>query len=89
MKKKQKMQICIQKCLQKSENLLICYVHGDLAQLGEHFLDVEGVMGSSPLASTIKDKKAMDQRFIAFSLSRPDRFDDPEKFAPLFAPSDR
>ena len=26
---------------------------GDLAQLGEHFLDVEGVMGSSPLASTI------------------------------------
>ncbi len=24
-----------------------------LAQLGEHFLDVEGVMGSSPLALTI------------------------------------
>ena len=32
-------------------------MHGDLAQLGEHFLDVEGVMGSSPLASTIRDKK--------------------------------
>ena len=27
---------------------------GDLAQLGERFLDVEGVMGSSPLASTIR-----------------------------------
>ncbi len=25
-----------------------------LAQLGEHFLDVEGVMGSSPLALTIQ-----------------------------------
>ena len=32
-------------------------IHGDLAQLGEHFLDVEGVMGSSPLASTICVKK--------------------------------
>lgn len=31
-------------------------IHGDLAQLGEHFLDVEGVMGSSPLASTIRQK---------------------------------
>lgn len=27
--------------------------HECLAQLGEHFLDVEGVMGSSPLALTI------------------------------------
>ena len=27
-----------------------------LAQLGEHFLDVEGVMGSSPLALTIFEK---------------------------------
>ena len=25
-----------------------------LAQLGEHFLDVEGVMGSSPLALTVE-----------------------------------
>ena len=28
-----------------------------LAQLGEHFLDVEGVMGSSPLALTISELK--------------------------------
>ena len=27
--------------------------HECLAQLGEHFLDVEGVMGSSPLALTL------------------------------------
>ena len=35
--------------------LEICYYYlcGRLAQLGEHFLDVEGVRGSSPLASTI------------------------------------
>ena len=28
--------------------------HECLAQLGEHFLDVEGVMGSSPLALTVE-----------------------------------
>ena len=29
-----------------------------LAQLGEHFLDVEGVMGSSPLALTVETASA-------------------------------
>ena len=29
--------------------------HECLAQLGEHFLDVEGVMGSSPLALTVSN----------------------------------
>ena len=32
----------------------LCF-HECLAQLGEHFLDVEGVMGSSPLALTEKE----------------------------------
>ena len=33
---------------------VLCYYNraGHLAQLGEHFLDVEGVRGSSPLVPT-------------------------------------
>ena len=38
-----------------------------LAQLGEHFLDVEGVMGSSPLALTIR--KALEIELFLFSAS--------------------
>ena len=38
--------------------------HGDLAQLGEHFLDVEGVMGSSPLALTIQYTNRINMRFF-------------------------
>ncbi len=40
--------------------------HGDLAQLGEHFLDVEGVRGSSPLASTIKCYMTADRAVFCF-----------------------
>ena len=37
--------------------MIIFLVHECLAQLGEHFLDVEGVMGSSPLALTIEKNR--------------------------------
>ena len=37
-----------------------------LAQLGEHFLDVEGVMGSSPLALTIKRGRKREPRKTRF-----------------------
>ena len=35
-----------------------------LAQLGEHFLDVEGVMGSSPLALTVETASTCGFLFI-------------------------
>ena len=49
----------LQKIYKKLPNTeRLCYyrqAHECLAQLGEHFLDVEGVMGSSPLALTLMD----------------------------------
>ena len=40
---------------------IIKHVSGHLAQLGEHLLDVEGVRGSSPLVSTIRNGKPYDK----------------------------
>ena len=46
----------------------ILFWHGHLAQLGEHFLDVEGVRGSSPLVpiGIIKRKAFKFNEFEAF-----------------------
>lgn len=47
-------------------------MHECLAQLGEHFLDVEGVMGSSPLALTIAKQKRLNKAFflLCFALRK-------------------
>jgi hypothetical protein len=65
--KKVKAKVRIEKKFTQPQPRPVCYVHGGVAQLGEHLLCKQGVIGSIPFTST--SKIAVQQSAFSYKLT--------------------